>query len=82
MRTLIDLPPEDMRWLDRKAAETGRSRAAVVREAVSKYRAEMAKEGLEQYFGLWAKHGHVEDGVEYQRRMRAEWDREWDKDVE
>jgi len=82
MRTLIDLPEDDMKWLDRKAAEEGKSRAALVREAVSTYRAEEAKSGIEKYFGIWKDRIDIGDGVEWQRRMRAEWTREWDHDYE
>jgi hypothetical protein len=80
MRTLIDLPDDDIGWLDRKAAEEGKSRAAVIREAIATYRAETGQDGLERYFGLWKKHGFKEDGLDFQRRMRGEWDRDWDAD--
>lgn len=39
-RILADLPDEDIKWLDQLAAEQGKSRASVLREAVSAYRAE------------------------------------------
>ena len=39
-RILADLPDEDIKWLDQLAAEQGKSRAAVLREAVEAYRAE------------------------------------------
>lgn len=80
MRTLIDLPEDDMRWLDRKAVEEGKSRAAVVREAVSAFRSEAGKQGIERYFGIWKDRKSVGDGVEFQRRLRAGWSREWDWD--
>jgi hypothetical protein len=81
MRFLADIPDDDVRWLDRKAAEEGKSRAAIVREAIARYRAEAGSENddwLDQAFGLWKRHGFTEDGVEYQRRLRADWDRDWD----
>lgn len=78
MRILADLPDDDIAWLEQRARESGKSRAAVLREAVSSYRAERQKDGIERYFGLWARHGFKEDGVDYQRRMRAEWTRDWD----
>jgi hypothetical protein len=80
VRTLVDLPEEDVDWLDRKAAEEGKSRAAVVREAVALYRAETGQDGLERYFGLWKQHGFEQDGLSYQQALRAEWDRDWDAD--
>lgn len=80
MRILADLPEEDISWLDRKAAETGRSRAALVREAVASYRARTGDDDLDRYFGLWKDRTDIGDGLAYERRMRAEWDRDWDPD--
>ena len=72
-RILADLPDEDIKWLDQLAAEQGKSRAAVLREAVEAYRAESRKEGFEKYFGLWERHGSTVDGLEYERQLRDEW---------
>ena len=80
MRTLVDLPEEDISWLDRKAAETGRSRAALVREAVANYRNRTSDDGLDRFFGIWKDRADIGDGLDYERRLRAEWDREWDQD--
>ena len=55
------------------AAGQGKSRAAVLREAVEAYRAESRKEGFEKYFGLWERHGSTVDGLEYERQLRDEW---------
>jgi hypothetical protein len=52
-RILADLPEDDVKWLDAQAAEQGKSRAQLLREAVSAYRAEESKEGIEKYFGIW-----------------------------
>jgi hypothetical protein len=82
MRILADLPDEDISWLDRKAAESGRSRAALVREAIAIYRARAGEGDLEQYFGLWKDRADIGDGLAYQRRIRTEWDRDWDQDPE
>jgi hypothetical protein len=76
MRILADFSEEDVKWLDRVAKESGRSRAAVLREAVSAYRNEAGDGELEPYFGLWKRHGHEEDGLAYQERLRSEWDRD------
>jgi len=81
-RILADLPDEDIRWLDRVAAEQGKSRAAVLREAVSAYRAETPKDWLEAGCGLWARHGISLDPRDYERQRRAEWTRPWDDDYE
>lgn len=82
MRTLIDLPEEDMKWLDRRAVEQGKSRAALVREAVSSYRAETRKTGIDQAFGIWKDRTDIGDSVEWQRRERAGWTRPWDHDYD
>ncbi len=81
MRTLVDIPDEDIQWLDLKASQEGKSRAALVREAVTKYRSSESRQGIQRYFGLWSGRDDVGDGLDYQRKMRAEWDREWDNDA-
>lgn len=78
MRFLADLSDDDMKWLDARAAEEGKSRAAVLREAVGAYRAAQSKQGIERYFGLWSKTGSTIDGLDYERRVRGEWDRDRD----
>lgn len=82
MRTLIDLPDDDIKWLDRKAAEDGKSRAALVREAVEKYRTDASTDWLERGFGIWARDGVRFDHKEYDRLRRAEWTRPWDEDYD
>ena len=74
-RILADLPDDDIEWLDRKAAAEGKSRAALVREAVEAYRSQRANKGIERYFGIWKHRKDIGDGLEYQRRMRGEWHR-------
>lgn len=79
-RILADLPEEDVKWLDAQAAEQGKSRAQLLREAVSAYRAEESKEGIEKYFGIWKDRTDIGDAVDWQRRERASWTRPWDSD--
>ena len=81
-RILADLPEDDIKWLDRVAEEQGKSRAAILREAVSAYRAEAATDGIEKYFGIWKDRSDIGDSVEWQRRERASWTRPWDDDYE
>ena len=57
MRFLADIPDEDVKWLDQLAREQGKSRAAVLREAVSAYRPQTSKDWLERGFGAWARNG-------------------------
>jgi predicted transcriptional regulator len=82
MRFLADIPDDDVKWLDQLAREQQKSRAAVLREAVSAYRAENAAEGIEKYFGIWKDRADIGDAVEYQRRLRAQSTRPWDPDYD
>ena len=52
-RILVDLPDEDIRWLDRMAEEQGKSRAALLREAVSAFRTGGSANWVDRGFGLW-----------------------------
>ena len=81
-RILADLPDDDIEWLDARAAQQGKSRASVLREAVSAYRAEAPKDWLEAGFGAWKDRTDIGDSVEWQRRERASWTRPWDPDYE
>jgi predicted transcriptional regulator len=85
-RILADLPEEEIERLDRIAREQGKSRAAVLREAVAGYKAEPnpsgSKEWLEIGFGAWKARTDIGDSVEWQRRERAAWTRPWDDDYE
>ncbi len=81
-RILADLPDDDLKWLDQRAAEQGKSRASVLREAVQAYRAETPVDWLEAGFGLWARNGISIDPHVYERQRRAEWTRPWDDDYE
>jgi predicted transcriptional regulator len=85
-RILADLPDEDIKWLDQLAAEQGKSRASVLREAVAAYRAETPsssnKAWLDQAFGIWKDRTDIGDAVVWQRRERASSTRPWDDDYE
>jgi hypothetical protein len=84
-RILADLPDDDIQWLDARAAEQGKSRASLVREAVATYKAQVCTDGtdwIDAGFGLWARHGMAYDPHEYDRKRRAEWTRTWDDDYE
>ena len=84
-RILADLPDDDIRWLDARAAEQGKSRASVLREAVSTYKAQTGstgKEWLDIGFGAWKDRTDIGDSVEWQRRERAASTRYWDDDYE
>ena len=81
-RILADIPDEGIKWLDQLAAEQGKSRAAVLREAVTAYRRQHTLACLEIGFGAWARAGVKYDPHEYARKRRAEWTRYWDDDYE
>ena len=72
MRTLVDIPEDDIEWLDRKASQEGKSRAAILREAVSTYRAEASKDWIARGAGYWKHRRDIGDAVEYQRAMRED----------
>lgn len=52
-RILADLSEDDVKWLDQLAAAEGKSRAAVLRDAVSSYRAGVQSGAIERFFGIW-----------------------------
>ena len=72
MRTLVELPDDDVKWLDRRAAELGKSRAAMVREAISAYRADAAKDWITEGAGYWKDRDDIGDGLAYQRAIRED----------
>jgi len=70
---LIDIPQSQIQDLAALCAEKKISRAEAVRQAVAAYLAEQRVRPKHDGFGLWAD--HTEDGLAYQERLRAEWDR-------
>lgn len=86
MRILADLPDDDVKWLEAQAKEQGKSRAAVLRDAVSTYKAQTRppndKAWLDAGFGAWRDRTDIGDSVDWQRRERASWTRYWDDDYD
>lgn len=78
MRILIDLPQEDVEAFDQLSATERRSRAAIIRGVLSDYLKDSEearrRATMEAVFGLWKDRGI--DGLEYQERIRAEWERD------
>lgn len=74
VRTLVNIPDEDIARLDRIAARSARSRASAIREAVRLYLGQNAdnNDWIERWAGLWADRDDIPDGVEYQRAMRED----------
>ena len=81
MRTIVDLTDEQRQWIEMESKREGVSRAETIRRLVDEARQRDRKaallEALKAAAGSWTS---SEDSVEYQRRIRAEWDREWDPD--
>jgi predicted transcriptional regulator len=71
MRTLINIDEKQVLQLDRVAKKLNRSRASVVREAVSDYLQRQPKGGDKDAFGLWGQ--RKIDGLAYQEKIRGEW---------
>jgi hypothetical protein len=79
MRTIIDLPKEQIKALDSYAKSKGISRAAAVRESVAAYLPEKRKKRDINYWRNHPAFGSEKmpkgfDSVEYVRKLRAEWD--------
>lgn len=74
MRALIDIPDDQIAALAAIAGQRKISRAAAVRSAISLFLATNRPAAIADAFGLWAmQEGSSEDGLLYQRRLRAEW---------
>jgi len=84
VRTIVDLTEEQLAELRRYCEAEGVSRAEAIRRGVDLLVKE--KQERERRFlnalaaaaGSWKEFGI--DGLEYQRRIRAEWDLDWDPD--
>ncbi len=71
MRTLVDIPEDDLSLLNKISRERQISRAELVRTAISSYLEPHRGAAEVSAFGLWRN--TAEDGVAYQERMREEW---------
>lgn len=73
MRTLVDIPKNDIEQLDALAAQAKRSRAAEIREAIRAYLARRANnDWIRQGAGYWKGRTDIGDAVEYQRAARED----------
>lgn len=76
MRTVVDIPPPERAWLDKKAKVQGISMAEALRQTVR-----AAREAEQQHAeflrlmhkvkGTWTQG----DGLAWQKKLRAEWAR-------
>ena len=71
MRTLIDIPEEELGRLTTLSKARHVSRSHLVRIAIEQYLRDNTADPIDQAFGLWGDDG--EDGLAYQERMRSEW---------
>ncbi|MDQ3068360.1 MAG: ribbon-helix-helix domain-containing protein [Acidobacteriota bacterium] len=72
MRTIIEMPDEQVEALDGICRRDHISRAEAVRRAVALLLKQRGPDAAHGAFGLWrgARRG---DGLEYQQRVRREW---------
>lgn len=73
MRTIIDVPEEQIEALDRWCTAEGVSRAEAIRRAVDALLQRTRAAQATPAFGLWR--GRKIDSVAYQRALRREWTR-------
>ena len=74
MRTIVDLPEEELRALKAAAKRDEVSQAEAIRRAIRAYLASRPAPDRESpAFGLWADRQDRQEGVAYQRALRDEW---------
>lgn len=79
MRTIVELPDEQLRSLDSLRKRLGISRAEAIRRALHQYLAREADTAAEhdRAFGLWA--AYPGDPAEEVSRLRDAWDDRLDR---
>ncbi len=71
MRTIVDLPEEQVQRLGELCRREGVSRAEAVRRAVGDYLDAHALRERQDAFGMWRD--RRVDGLAYEGRLRREW---------
>lgn len=71
MRTIIDLPDDQVTRLAALCRREGLSRAEAVRRAVADYLEAKRTTQREDVFGMWRRRRL--DGVDYENALRREW---------
>ena len=71
MRTIIEVPEDVIRTLDKVGKQQKKSRAAIIREAIHLYLKRKPLNASDEAFGVWK--GQRRDGLRYQEQVRAEW---------
>jgi hypothetical protein len=72
VRTIIDLPAEQLEVLDGICRRESISRAEAIRRAVDLLVRDRAAGASHAAFGLWRGASAI-DGLKYQERLRREW---------
>jgi len=71
MRTIIELPQEQLTHLDAHCRRENVSRAEAIRRAVAAMLSERSKSDAAGAFGVWRD--RAEDALAEQERLRNEW---------
>ncbi len=71
MRTIIELPEEQLQVLAEICRREKISRAEAIRRAVAEFGRSQTGKRSRSAFGLWRKRGV--DGLAYEQRLRREW---------
>lgn len=78
MRTIIDLPHDQLEALDGICRREAISRAEAIRQAVTLLVRERRASTSGVAFGLWRDRRQT-DGLRYQERLRGEWQKPRDR---
>ncbi len=73
MRTIIEVPRDQLDALEALCKHEGISRAEAVRRAIASYVRREHASATDQAFGLWRKKRG--SGLRYQEQRRSEWSR-------
>jgi hypothetical protein len=71
MRTIVDLPEDQIAALKQLSKQSKLSRAELMRRAVGEYLQNHSADAADDAFGIWQ--GQAPDGLAYQRQLREEW---------
>lgn len=71
MRTIVDIPEEIIKSLDELSVQENRSRASVIREALSEFLKAKPSSNINEAFGIWKR--RKIDSIKFQEDLRSEW---------
>jgi hypothetical protein len=72
MRTIIELPDDQLEALADLCRSEGISRAEAIRQAVAHYTRGRRSKAVTAAFGVWRN--RAIDALQYERQLRDEWD--------